>query len=344
MGTIDLALKNLLKDKETFADLFNGTLFHGEQVIQPETLQELPTEQIRIFYEEEEKAKADHIVKYRDIIMESTQGLCHLILGCENQKEIDYSMPVRTMIYDALTYGEQIRQMTLQKSSKGKYYHGKLKKEERLEPVLTIVVYWGDTSWEGKNSIHEMIEWPTDCDIQKYIPNYKMNRLDVNQIKNEKIYKSDLQFIFETLKYKKDKQRMRNHLQTKGQEFQKLDEASKIALLELLQSETLKSWYEEKKEAFDMCKALDDLVNDSKREGERLGLQKGERLGLQKGERLGLQKGERLGLQKGERLAEQRIILRMAKSGMDIDAIVNITEMKREDVERMIFGEDEKSN
>ena len=112
---------------------------------------------------------------------------------------------------------------------------------------------------------------------------------------------------------------MRNHLQTKGQEFQKLDEASKIALLELLQSETLKSWYEEKKEAFDMCKALDDLVNDSKREGERLGLQK------------------------GERLAEQRIILQMAKNGMDIDAIVNITEMKREDVERMIFGDDQTS-
>ena len=28
---------------------------------------------------------------------------------------------------------------------------------------------------------------------------------------------------------------------------------------------------------------------------------------------------------------------------MDIDAIVNVTEMKREDVERMIFGEGETS-
>ena len=67
-----------------------------------------------------------------------------------------------------------------------------------------------------------------------------------------------------------------------------------------------------------MCKALDDLVNDSKKEGRREGRQEGERLGVQK--------------------EKQRIILQMAKNGMDIDAIVNITEMKREDVERMVHN------
>lgn len=37
----DSLLKNYLSDDQRFADLMNGFIFHGEQVIKPQDLQEL---------------------------------------------------------------------------------------------------------------------------------------------------------------------------------------------------------------------------------------------------------------------------------------------------------------
>ena len=38
MGKADIAVKNWLNDRERFADLFNGTVFGGKQVVLPEEL------------------------------------------------------------------------------------------------------------------------------------------------------------------------------------------------------------------------------------------------------------------------------------------------------------------
>ena len=44
MGKTDVILKQWLKNKERFADLFNAVVFDGEQVIKPEELEELNSE------------------------------------------------------------------------------------------------------------------------------------------------------------------------------------------------------------------------------------------------------------------------------------------------------------
>lgn len=41
MGKADTIVKQWLGDRERFADLFNGTLFGGEQVVKPEELVQL---------------------------------------------------------------------------------------------------------------------------------------------------------------------------------------------------------------------------------------------------------------------------------------------------------------
>lgn len=40
MGEADLIMRDYLTSKERFADLFNGVLFEGKQVIRPEQLQD----------------------------------------------------------------------------------------------------------------------------------------------------------------------------------------------------------------------------------------------------------------------------------------------------------------
>ena len=49
MGKADVILKQWLRNKVRFADLFNAVVFDGEQVIKPEELEELNCESGIIF-------------------------------------------------------------------------------------------------------------------------------------------------------------------------------------------------------------------------------------------------------------------------------------------------------
>lgn len=48
MAKTDELMKNLFKHKEIFADLFNATIFDGRQLIKPDKLTEINTENIHI--------------------------------------------------------------------------------------------------------------------------------------------------------------------------------------------------------------------------------------------------------------------------------------------------------
>ena len=46
MGQIDIAAKEYMKDPRRFADAFNGGLFKGKKIIDPDKLRELDPEEI----------------------------------------------------------------------------------------------------------------------------------------------------------------------------------------------------------------------------------------------------------------------------------------------------------
>ena len=41
MGKSNIAVKQWLRNKKRFADLFNGTIFQGQQIVLPEELEEI---------------------------------------------------------------------------------------------------------------------------------------------------------------------------------------------------------------------------------------------------------------------------------------------------------------
>lgn len=47
-------------------------------------------------------------------------------------------MPVRTLLYDALAYTEQKDNLELKQKKDGSYYRGKLTKNQKLIPVLSL--------------------------------------------------------------------------------------------------------------------------------------------------------------------------------------------------------------
>ena len=104
----DIILKNYWRDNERFADLFNAVLFGGEQVIQPDELEDLDTEGSSIM---EHRKYAEGIAASRDNIKirkkSTTYGIELVMLGNESQDYVNYAMPMRIMGYDYSAYKKQ---------------------------------------------------------------------------------------------------------------------------------------------------------------------------------------------------------------------------------------------
>ena len=237
MGKGNAAVKQWLGNPRRFADLFNGIVFQGKQVILPEDLH-LATGETDILVSDKNK-KAKEVQRYRDIIMRWEQGAYLVLLACENQENVHYAMPVRNMLYDSLSYVEQIRQSWkhLESSEEqkvtGAEFLSQFRKADKLVPVITLVFYYHPDAWDGSLDLHGILRWSDDEAknkiLQKYVSNYRINLVDAGNIKELENFHTDLQEI------KK----------------------------------------EEGEEQIDMCKALEDLYQDGIEQGIESGIERG---------------------------------------------------------------------
>lgn len=106
MGKKDSMTKEYMANNYVFADLMNQFMFDGKQIVVPEKLKELDGTQITVPYGAD--GKLVPIQKYRDVLkiltMKCDDSAAYLLLGIENQSDIHYAMPVKNMVYDALSY------------------------------------------------------------------------------------------------------------------------------------------------------------------------------------------------------------------------------------------------
>ena len=152
-------------------------MYDGAQVIQPECLKELdPTEIAILLNEKDTKDKKavqmEAHQKYRDIlksaaIMEDGHT-AYILLGIENQTDVNYAMPVRNMLYDALQYTKQVSEIAdVHRRKKENSNHKSVShaefisgfyKNDRLIPVITLVIYFNANEWDGPRSLLDMME------------------------------------------------------------------------------------------------------------------------------------------------------------------------------------------
>ena len=156
-------LKNYWRDNEQFADLFNAVLFNGEQVIMPEELEDEDTDESIIT---EHRTSSKTIEAFRDNIkiqkVSSANGIQFVLLGLEHQEHIHYAMPMRVMGYDYSSYKKQYDNHAKNyKTSQGMdedEYLSRMRRTDKLMPVVTILIYYGEKPWDGALSLHGMLE------------------------------------------------------------------------------------------------------------------------------------------------------------------------------------------
>ena len=229
----DIVLKNFWKDNAHFADLFNAVLFDGEQKLHPEDLREADVD-------------LSSVLKFNGHI-ETIQWLRH-------------------MIEDALSYLKEYNEIAKknldEKTTNTKdEFLSRFKKTDRLHPVITLFIYYGEKEWDGATSLKEILELPDY--LENLVPDYKMNLLQLRNSENLKFKNKDVQTIFDVsrLIYGKNYGKI-----TSIYKDQNLTNELGIVIGAITGSQELINYAASEKEGgqFNMCTALDELIESGK--------------------------------------------------------------------------------
>lgn len=280
MSKKDTVTKTFMRENTVFADAFNYLIFNGKKVIQPERLQELDTTELVQLIAKGKNNKNESVQKYRDIlkaavIMED-ENADYLLLGIENQTEIHYAMPVRNMIYDALQYGNQVAAIAAQNvkekkaPTRAEFLSG-FYKADKPRPVITLVLHFGADPWDGATSLHEMMYFPLE-EMRTFIQDYKIHLIDPAALEPDELEKfsTSLREVLGCIKYSKDKEKLSSFIRNNTRMMLEINAARVIQAITNITLDL-----SEEVEEVDMCKAIDDMMQDSREEGKAEGRTEG---------------------------------------------------------------------
>lgn len=280
LGRKDAISKKYMSDNMKFADAFNFYLYSGKWKIKPDDLVERDITEIALPYKNREEAYT--IERYRDLlkkcVVKSDDKFIYLLLGIENQSDIHYAMPIRNMLYDALNYTEQVADISEKhkrendKMSSSEFLSG-ITREDKIIPVVTLVIYWGSSKWDAPKSLCEMFR-EVDLDTMQFINDYRINLIAPNEIKDFSMFKTELGKVLEFLNASDDLDKMRKILERNRESYlhMDIDSARMIETFSKTKLETEK--YEEEEEEINMCKAIDDMIKEAEQKAEQKGVQR----------------------------------------------------------------------
>ncbi len=270
MSSLDTVTKQYMEDTCIFADAFNYFIYDGKPVIQPERLHPLDAVATATPDGESPVQKTRDLLKC--VIAMEDDNRAYAILGIENQSEVHYAMPVRNLLYDALTYQKQVRDIAdkhraNRDSATGAEFLSGFHKEDKLTPVVTLVIYFGASQWDGPTSLHEMMKLEeTDEELRSMIEDYKIKLIAPAQIKPEDFEKfhTNLRHVMEFIKYSKDKENMAQLLNNEA--YHSMDETA-VNVIEHCTHLKLKQHTKNEKGEINMSWAIDELIADGRNEG-----------------------------------------------------------------------------
>ena len=226
-------------------------------------------------------------------------------------------MPVRNMLYDAMQLEKQVRDLASQHRKEGKNgtseeYLSGMRKEDRLSPVITLVINFGGKKWDAPLSLREMYgEQPEK--VLPFIQDYRVFMIDPMEMSDNDLQKlnSSLREVLAYIKYQRDKARMEKLL----------NEDSKFSCLETNAALVINAMtnagiaIDPNKEAVNMCEAIRQMVDE----------------GIMLGEKRGEERGEK----RGEMQKTLAIARRMLEKNYPIEQVVDLTMLTKQEVEEL---------
>lgn len=233
----------------------------------------------------------------RDFLRKIILGSEYLLIGIEHQSEINLTMPVRIMGYDTGVYEKQIRRLKKlhrrKRDIRGYEFTSGISKDDRLLPVLTTVLYFGEEPWVGPKDLHSMMKLDGElAEIREWIPNYPIHVIEVRRYSGWEKFQTDLKQVFGYLQHVQGGKSIQRYLEENREEYENLSEDTFDLLGAVTNAKELVKIKEENRTetgGIDMCKAIQELIEMGKTEGWMNGVSEGRMEGRLEGEqRMGI--------------------------------------------------------
>ena len=203
MSEKDFQEKKFIDFDDVFADIINVLLFNGERRIHEDDLE--PGGMLRSGYKIDDKfAEQERDVKK----YWKNEGVCLAMLGLENQTDMDFRFIFRGIGYDGAEYREQLRRRDEIKRENTKLRHDarvrgedvaslKLQDLPDFYPVVTIVLYFGDTHWKPSLHLKDHLNIPEG--LEPYVSDYTVNLFEIAFLTDEQVamFQSDFRYVAE---------------------------------------------------------------------------------------------------------------------------------------------------
>lgn len=167
---------------------------------------------------------------YKKIITETDT----FYLGIENQYDVNLIFPWRMMQMDCLAYESQIEEIKGKNRKTDIIFEGaddflyRYKENDRLIPVVNLVLYWGEEEWERPLQLRDMLDETGLPDIMEdLVEDYHIHLINMRSIPDEELEKmdSDLKYVLGLLKRTGSRKNIRStygKMKSSSNEFQRV--------------------------------------------------------------------------------------------------------------------------
>ena len=306
----DKVEKRLEEYEDVFADIFDNLLLKGMGVVRAE---ELVLSSTSTYSRMDDGSLRGGM---RDIRMESRyHERYRLICGIENQTDIDNTMPERVMGYEYADYEAQVKRIMAQNRKEKKSAGARrIFKYQKLNPVITGVLYYGNQEWKSPLRLHEMLQFPPGMEekLKPYVADYPINLIQVSRLTDEERDRltSDFWIVAEYLACKDNEDKWRGFIKSE-KEILHIEELLDV-LLEISKDEhydKLRNMIKRegrRKEKWSMCKIAETL--------DRWGFEKGRREGML----VGIEEGRAEGRAEGRTEGRTEGIIAMIQDNLEM--------------------------
>ena len=184
------------------------------------------------------------------------------------------------MWYDAVSYQKQAKNIRKEVKDHpggllpGEYMYG-FKKDSRLYPIITFLLYYGREPWDGPQSLHDILDFTDIPELLKEMTaDYRINVIDVRRMENTSVFRTDVRQVFDFIRCSEDKGKPAE-LVNNDSYFQNMDETALDVVSKYTNSKeivTVKD-YRKKEGTYNMCKAIRDMIEDGREEGRASGIE-----------------------------------------------------------------------
>ena len=253
MGEKNITEKTLVSFNDVFSDIVNGLLFDGRPVVDPDALSDAASYSMYKADGNIHEQERD-VSKFLKTAGNTEQEIRIAFLGFEHQTRYDKDMPLRVIGYD------------------GAAYRAELTAKERY-PVITIVLYFGNTHWESNRTLHEAVSVPDA--LRPYVNDYKINLFEIAFMSDSEIsrFRSDFRIVADFMAHKRTDP---DYVSTDTTAFVHTDEILKLMSLLTDDDRYALTINAEGGKPKNMCEMLDRV--------EARGVEKGRAEGMAKGE------------------------------------------------------------